>query len=494
MNNVINNKKQKKTKKNIECKDDSNLQEILSTTYINSSGKRKCISMKTATSMDRCERLIPLKNEICGVHKRRKFLYLPDGSIWQNENKSSKIKKCILYRNNLKFWEIIESGVSIEKLNQFYRPETVSRLRVEKVSYLRVELKRLCVNSNEIPEDRYYWFLNLLYYLGNFTYSVKKIQNFYRGQFQEKLKIRKSAVKTIWKYYLNYKFKKLLPVFIHNYGFLKEYNCINECDSITQETFMEVSPERWVICQYEDMDKCWWFDISSTIQLLGSPGSHSGENPFNRKEYPPELLFDIEEKINDLKFKYDDLKMLTLSREELQLIQTSDNNHLSYYSYDRFKIHIKSNKLFESFKETGYYFPRGIFLKYTLGELRVLAAKIYESWYLCPEEERKRIFPPDGNLYPSGFINGIVSCSNSTLLKNTILDTLLKAVTFQKKYEDRIYGCLKTLVILGTINEESHFIVRENGLCDCGENIQGFHYNEGQSPIDILSNIMDDSD
>jgi hypothetical protein len=81
-----------KNEKNIECKDDSNLQEILSTTYINSSGKQKCISMKTATSMDRCERLIPLKNEICGVHKRRKFLYLPDGSIWQNENKSSKIK------------------------------------------------------------------------------------------------------------------------------------------------------------------------------------------------------------------------------------------------------------------------------------------------------------------------------------------------------------------------------------------------------------------
>lgn len=492
----MNNQKLKKDKKNRNCIEVNNIQKILSTNSINSC-KRRCISMKSATSMDICERLIPLKNEICGVHKRRKFLYLPDGSIWKNENKSSKIKKCILYRNNIKFWEIIESGVSIEQLNKFYRPETVLRLRVEKVSYLRAELKRLGLNSNVInviSENRYYWFLNLLYYLGNFTYSVKKIQDFYRGKFKEKLKIRKLAVKTIWKYYLNYKLKKLLPVFINNYGFLKRYNCINECDPITQETFMDVSPERWVICQYEGMDNCWWFDISSTIQLLGSPGSHSGENPFNRKEYPSELLFDIEEKIADLKIKYDDLKMLTLSCEELKLIETSDIKPSSCYSYDRFKIHIKSNNLFESFKETGYYFPRKIFLKYTLGELRVLAAKIYESWYLCAEEEKKRIFPPDGNIYPSGFINDIVSFSNSTFLKNTILDTLLKSITFQKKYEDRLYGCLKTLVILGTMNEESHFIIRENGLCDCGENTHEFHYNEGQSRMDILNNLMADFD
>jgi hypothetical protein len=490
----MDNQKLKKTKKNIKCIEVSSIQDILSTNYC----KRRCISMKNATSMDRCERLIPLNKEICGVHKRRKFLYLPDGSIWKNEKKSSKIKKCILYRNNIKFWEIIKSDVSIEKLNKIYRPETVLRLRNEKVSYLRAELKRLGLNNNVInviSENRYYWFLNLLYYLGNFTHSVKKIQDFYRSGFQEKLKIRKSAVKTIWKYYLNYKFKKLLPVFIKNYGFLKRYNCINECDPITQETFMEVSPERWVICQYENMDNCWWFDISSTIQLLGSPGSHSGENPFNRKEYPPELLFDIEEKITDLKIKYDDLKMLTLSSEELKIIETSDTQPSSFYSYDRFKIHIKSNNLFESFKETGYSFPRKIFLKYTLGELRILGAKIYESWYLCTEEEKKRIFPPYGNIYPSGFINDIVSISNSTFLKNTILDTLLKSITFQKKYEDRLYGCLKTLVILGTMNEESHFIIRENGLCECGENTQGFHYNEGQrSPMDILTNLMADID
>ena len=63
---------------------------------------KRCISMKNETSMCRCEKLV--KNEICGVHKRRNFIYLQDGSIWKNENKSSEIKNCILHRSNIKFW------------------------------------------------------------------------------------------------------------------------------------------------------------------------------------------------------------------------------------------------------------------------------------------------------------------------------------------------------------------------------------------------------
>jgi hypothetical protein len=253
---------------------------------------------------------------------------------------------------------------------------------------------------------------------------------------------------------------------------------------------MDINPERWVICQYNDMENCWWFDVSSAIQLLGSPGSYSGENPFNRREYPPAFLFDVEEKLHCLKNKYNDIKNLTMSRDELYKTSVENKDELpsECYSYNRFQLHVKSNRLFESFREIGYYFPRGIFLRYTLGELRVLAAKIYESWYVSQEAERKRIFPPDGNVFPIEFTGRIMTCSSSILLKDIILNSLLKAITFQEGYEDRIYSCLKTLIILGTINEESHLVIRDNGLCDCTGN--GYHYNGAQTEIELLGNIM----
>lgn len=245
--------------------------------------KRRCISMKNGISMERCGIYVFHTQEICGLHKKRKLLYLPNGSVWKNPLKSTKLHNCVGHRPQIKFWEILDCGVTLDKLDKFYAPDTVSRLRVEKVSYLRDTLKKLGVNSSDISESRYYWFINLLYYLGNFPYSVKKIQRFCKGPFKIKFEKRKKAVKTIWNFYLNYKLKKLLPIFIRNGGLLKIYNCINLKDPITQDTFMEVDPERWVICQYSDMKNCWWFDISSVVQLLGSPGSYSSENPFNRK-------------------------------------------------------------------------------------------------------------------------------------------------------------------------------------------------------------------
>ena len=451
--------------------------------------KRRCISMKNASSMEKCERLVSNKQEICGVHKRRKLLYLPDGSVWKNSNSSNRLSNCILHRPSIRFWEIVEKRVSLDRLNQKYIPEALSRLRVEKVSYLRKELTRLGVNTNEITEERYYWFLNILYYLGTFQSIVKKIQRFYRGPFQLKQEKRRKAVKVIWKYYLNYKFKKLLPVLIHHGSFLKLHGCINLQDPITQESFMEVNPERWVICQ-NDTDTCWWFDITSAIQLLGSPGSHAGENPFNRKEYPPAFLFDVEEKLNNLQDKYADIKNLTLSEEELTGVENKDDLPSECYSYKRFLLHIKSNVLFESFREVGYYFPRNIFLKYSLGELRVLSAKLYENWHICVEEERKRIFSPNGEVFPLEFTGRITTCSNSILMKNEILNTLLRSITFNNRYEDKIYSCLKTLMILGSINQNSHSIIRDNGLCDCDDDF--YHFRNNQTALEILGNIMED--
>ena len=326
--------------------------------------KWTCVSLKNAVSMSRCKKILSVKEGMCGIHKKRSALHLPNGSLWENTMMSDKLEDCLQKRLPIRFWEIIESGVTLDKLDQTYKPETFAKLRIEKDKYLTGELVRMGVSNgtiNTIGKDRYFWFTNLLYYVGNFSHPVKKIQKFCRGPFQKKLKQRKAAVKTIWKYYMMFKFKKLLPVFIRNYKLLITNKCINECDPVTQETFMDVSPDRWVICQYDDMDTCWWFDVSSAVQLLGSPGSHAGENPFNRREYPTAFLFDVEEKLDKLKEKYQDVGNLTLSREELKDVNPEEAP-TGYYSYKRFQIHIKANKVFESFKESGHFFPRNVFL------------------------------------------------------------------------------------------------------------------------------------
>ena len=182
-----------------------------------------CISFKNAISMEKCKKIISTKQGLCGIHNKRKLLYLPNGSLWENLNGSNKLDECVQKRLAIRFWEVIECGVTLDKLNPIYIPESLVKLRSEKIKYLKGELKRLNVpDTLNIAESRYFWFVNLLYYVGNFQNSIKKIQRFYKGVFQEKLKKRKSAVKTIWKYYMWYKFKKLLPVFIKNYKQLKK--------------------------------------------------------------------------------------------------------------------------------------------------------------------------------------------------------------------------------------------------------------------------------
>ena len=45
-------------------------------------------------------------------------------------------------------------------------------------------------------------------------------------------------------------------------------------------------------------------------------------------------------------------------------------------------------------------------------------------------------------------------------------------------------------MILGSINEESHNIIRNNGLCDYDGNY--YHHGNGQTVLEILGNIIQD--
>ena len=146
--------------------------------------------MRNTYSMCRCERLVGNERDICEVHKRRRLLYLPNGSMWENTNKSNFLQDCKKYRNSILFWNVLYNGCVFNKLNIKYRPKKISDLRIERKSYLIKELYRLDVKLDLIKEigyDRHYWFLNLLYYLGNFNYSVKKIQRFYKNIIKKRI-------------------------------------------------------------------------------------------------------------------------------------------------------------------------------------------------------------------------------------------------------------------------------------------------------------------
>lgn len=434
-------------------------------------GRKRCMSIRNTYSMNRCERLINIHRDICEVHKRRRLLYLPDGSMWENINNSRILGDCKRYRNKILFWDILSNGCIFDKLDTKYKPLKIINLRIEKINYLQNELIRLNVDIkliNKMDNSRVYWFLNLLYYLGNFKHSVKKIQSFYRNIVKKKVDKKKKSIKIIWKYYLRYKLFKKLQKLVKNGKFFKKNNCINIKDPITQENFVDVNLDRWVICNSENKksEKSWWFDISSVVQLLGYPGSHSCENPFNREEYSHDFLDTISTKLDKLKNKYDDIYYLTLQKNDIKLLDIKEKLLPSpCYNYNRYRMHIKANKLFHSFEKFGYHFPRKIFIKYSLGESRLLFLKIY--YRIKKLDNRLRFYPKFYEVFKPSLILSIRTFQNTTLLKNIILNILLDFVTNQKDYDDRITTCLKTLFILGEINQESHFILHFYNLCDC---------------------------
>lgn len=422
---------------------------------------KTCISLKNNTSMEVCNKKVKNNTDICGVHKKRNYIYLQNGSIWENKEKSSLLEECVLYRKKIPFWDILQY-IPFNSLHTQYKPLDKKNIRNEKYKYILSELCRLHVHIYVKPE-RSYWYLQLLYYLGNCTYKVKVIQRFCRGKFKEVMKKRKKAVSIIETYYINYRFFKNIPRFIKHYRFLQDYKCINIDDPISQESFMEVEPERWVICENNN-SSCWWFDITSAIQILGSSSSHSGENPLNRKEFPSAFLFDIEQKMDTLQEKYTDIRQYLYNTDELKEHNIVIENNT--YKYERFIIHIKANKVFESFKEFGYFFPRSVFLQYSIRDLRLCVIKIYRSWLYSNEEYKRKIFP-NGNIFQEEDIQRLSRCCNATILKNMILDNLLQSITYNQDTNDKSYICIKVLLLLGNINMESHRIIHQNNLCDC---------------------------
>ena len=199
---------------------------------------------------------------------------------------------------------------------------------------------------------------------------------------------KKKAVDIISKCYKVYKFKKLIPILNKHMKTIIVHKCSNLNDPISLEYFMDIPRERWVFCYSNNKKQSWWFDIHSIVSLLGSSGSNSIKNPCTRRDFSPEFLIDVDEKFNILVDKYKDLQKLT----ELKSCE--------FFNYDRYLIKIKSNLLFEHIYELGYIFPRNIFIKFSMIELRQLSVKLIKSWRSESKEDKLINYPPDGNIFP----------------------------------------------------------------------------------------------
>ena len=304
----------------------------------------------------------------------------------------------------------------------------------------------------------------------------RKYYTYKNNKFMENDK-KKKAIEVIYRCYKVYKFKKLVPIFNKHMKIILINNCSNMKDSISLESFMKIPCERWVFCYSANKKKSWWFDIHSIVSLLGSSGSNSTKNPYTRKHFPPEFLIDVDEKFNTLKNKYDDLK-------ELTQIKSAE-----YFSYDRYLIKIKSNLLFEHMYEIGYIFPRNMFIKFNMLELRQLSIKLVDSWRNDSKEDNLVNYPPNGEIFPSDYIENISSNSNVTIMKKTIVLSLLKSIVYNNNIALKTNNCIKLLFILGSLSLESHLILHLNNLCDC---IIQFQVNTNISDINnIMNNLVE---
>jgi hypothetical protein len=367
---------------------------------------------------------------------------------------------------------MIEGGFKWENLNEMYTPTNATYIRKMKDDYLISEIRRMgfrhfdkeFIKQKYIPSDRYFWFTNLVYYLGNFRGSIFKIENFYLKIVKPRLEKRRIVGKKIINAYRRKQIKRLLPKLISHGKIWVNHNCLNLHDIVTHELYVNVPPERWVICQDSHTNNCWWIDVSSAVQLLGSPGSHAGENPYNRAKYPPEFILEVDDKLQRLNNKYEDLGQLS----ELNDFKSSEDLY-PCYEYKRYLVRVKAIQLFESFKEHGFIFPSNIFINFTLGELRSLALKIFKSWQVYPEDERLKYFP-DGNIFPVEFINNISKYGNLTNLKLQILETAMIFAVHPKSEVDRASGCIHLMMILASVSRKAHDIIERYGLCECSNN------------------------
>lgn len=430
-------------------------------------GRSRCVSTKNSKSVVRCSAKAK-KYDLCGIHKRSNILTLPDGSMWENVNKSGKISRCVKRRKAILFWDMLSGGYPWDSLDNKFKPSVVSDLRNTKEVYLRAELRRMgvCYFDKEfmkkfyVSPKRYFWFTNLYYFLGNFRVVVKRIERFYCQKVKPRILRRRKIVDKLSRAYRVRKIRKLLPKLVEHGKIWRDYGCVNLHDPITHENFVDVPPERWAICCDNSSDNCWWFDISSAVQLLGSPGSHAGENPYTRAEYPTEFVLDVDEKLQRLRLKYSDLKQLCEDH-------TDSSDISSCYDYRRYLTRVKAIRLFESFKEHGYVFPATVFVEFGLSELRALVAKIIEGWQVYPESERLRVFPETGQVFTPEFTRDFSTCGNVTELRTQILNAATGFVVTPKSFSDRASGCIHFMMILATINKRSHDIVKKYGLCDC---------------------------
>lgn len=295
--------------------------------------------------------------------------------------------------------------------------------------------------------------------------------------------------------------RRRLPKMIRHARYMFDNKCINVRDPITQEWFAEIPMERWVICPDKKTSNCWWFDVSSAVQLLGSPGSHAGENPFTRQEYPPEFILDADTKASSLSTKYPDIAHITGVEEKENKSSPEEHGVAPCFNYLRFQEHVKATRLFESFREHGFYFPKSIFMSFNLAELRSCAAKILESWNLYPESERNRLFPEaNGQIFPIEFIRRIPTCGSVSELRHRLLDAALHFAVYPPHKDDRASGCINMMMVLGTLNQAAHDIIQQYGLCDCAvpngprgvDHVQG---NQHQAqvlygPAPIIQNVI----
>lgn len=227
--------------------------------------------------------------------------------------------------------------------------------------------------------------------------------------------------------------------------------CTNETDFYSLEPLTEISQLQFISYKDED-DFVYGFDIGSLFNIYKTTRRHnSAQNPYNRKEFPPELWTNIK-KIFDLNNIYNFKIRMDLDRGEIVSVENTNNLNTSSL------LQAYIIELFQHINSLGNYSDSEWLTNLNKTRLIRLYNELLDIWNYrlhISDETKRNIYPPSGNPFS---ITCAANLRPSAPLFNILKEVVLLIERLTSSGVDnnaKGLGCLYVLGSLTIVNESA---------------------------------------
>lgn len=235
----------------------------------------------------------------------------------------------------------------------------------------------------------------------------------------------------IQKNFLSKKISKQIK--LRGEAFINKELCNNDTDFFSYETIQEID-EKYFFSYKDSKDFHWFFDIRSFDKLL----EMNQGNPYNREDFPLEVVVKAKKIIDTLKLSNEFEKVdKTIKRDRRQNIKQ------------------KTVDLFAQIENFGYECQIEWFLSLNSHKLKKLYRNLEDIWNYrlqITQQVKMNIAPPDGLVFNVP-VPQVMSYSNKESLQDLILNEVGKfnnAITDS----DKKLGFMYFIIGLGAINQD----------------------------------------